>query len=188
MPKIRPALIDDAPAIASIYGPYVVETAISFEIEPPDAEEIARRIANCMTAYPWLVAECDGKVAGYAYAGRHGARAAYDWSAEVSIYLHPDHCRKGVGRALYRTLFRLLQRQGVHAVFAVITLPNDPSVALHHALGMEEIGVYAQAGFKFGEWRDVLTMGVTISGGEAPLGPVTPFPRLDLLSEDFERA
>ncbi|OAI30856.1 hypothetical protein A1351_00550 [Methylosinus sp. R-45379] len=186
MPTIRPARPEDAPAIAAVYAPFVSETAISFEITPPDAEEMSRRMTACMAVYPWLVAEDGGRIAGYAYAGRYSGRAAYDWAVEVTVYLHPDYHRKHVGRHLYQTLFAILRRQGVHSVFAIITLPNDASVGLHRASGMREIGIYREVGFKFGEWRDVLSMGMTLSDRALPIGPLIPFPQLTLDRQDFE--
>jgi len=186
MPTIRPARPEDAAAIAAVYAPYVSETAISFEITPPDAEEMSRRMTACMAVYPWLVAEDNGRIAGYAYAGRFSGRAAYNWAVEVTVYLHPDYHRKHVGRHLYQTLFGLLGLQGVHGLFAGITLPNDASVGFHRALGMREIGIYREVGFKFGEWRDVQWMGKTLSDRALPIGPLIPFPRLTLDRQDFE--
>lgn len=184
MPTIRPARREDAAAIAAIYAPYVRETAVSFETTPPDTEEMSRRIEACMAMYPWLVAVDDERISGYVYAGRYSGRAAYDWSAETTVYLHPDYHRKRIARRLYETLFGLLKRQGVHGLFAMITLPNEASVGLHRSLGMREIGVYREVGFKFGAWRDVLSMGMTLSD-HTPEKPLTPFPRLTLDERDF---
>ena len=138
-----------------------------------------------MATHPWLVADADGRVAGYAYAGRHQARAAYDWSAEVTVYLHPDYRRQGLGGRLYRTLFRLLRKQGFHCLFALIALPNEASVGLYAACGMREIGVYREVGFKFGQWRDVLSMGAVLSDERAPASPPIAFAELELSDGDF---
>ncbi|HWV12892.1 MAG TPA: arsinothricin resistance N-acetyltransferase ArsN1 family B [Sphingobium sp.] len=176
--SIRIGVEEDAPCVAAIYAPYVLNSVISFESVPPDAEEFRRRIAACLPDYPWLIAEFDGQVVGYAYAGPHSARAAYDWSANISVYLAADHHKRGIGRRLYDILVTLLRHQGYHSLFAGITLPNSASVALHTALGMNEVGIYKEVGFKFGEWHDVMWMGMAISPASAPSAPPTPFSAL----------
>jgi phosphinothricin acetyltransferase len=140
---------------AEIYSPYVRETAISFEDDPPDAEEMGRRIADTSTRYPWLAAESGGRVVGYAYASPHRVRAAYRWAADVAVYVEPGQQCRGIGRALYRALLELLTRQGVQVACAGITLPNQSSVRLHEALGFEPVGVYRRIGWKAGAWHDV---------------------------------
>jgi len=185
MPVIRAAKTGDAAAIAAIYAPFVAETVVSFELTAPDAGEIARRMAAGIATHPWLVAEDAGAVAGYAYAGRFNARAAYDWSAEVTIYLAPDYRRRGLGRRLYDALFRLLRRQGFHSLFALIALPNEASLGLHRACGMREIGVYREVGCKFGQWRDVLSMGMTLNEARAPARPPIAFADLDPCDDDL---
>jgi phosphinothricin acetyltransferase len=174
---IRPASPGDAAAIAAIYAPYVTNTAISFETTPPDAVEIAQRMTAYLATHPWLVADDGGRIAGYVYAGKHRGRAAYNWSAEVTAYLHSDYHRQGLGTRLYRMLFEILQRQGFHALFAQITLPNVASVALHRALGMTEVGIYREVGFKFGRWHDVMSMGMTLSPDNIPTVPPVQFAR-----------
>ena len=166
--RTRRAGPDDAAAIAAIYAPYVTDTVISFETEPPSAAEIARRIAEIGEKYPWLVAEDGGRIAGYVYASQHSARAAYGWSADVTIYLHPDYHRQGLGKRLYGILFGLLERQGFRSLYAGITLPNPASVALHRAMGMSEVGVYRNVGFKSGAWRDVAWLGFSFPNDRAP--------------------
>ena len=145
----------DAAACAAIYAPFVDGSAVSFEERPPTEAEMAERIAAYAERYQWLIAERDGAVAGFAYAAPHRARAAYRWSVEVSVYVHAEHRRRGVGRDLYDALLPLLQSQGLTLALAGITLPNDASVALHEAVGFEPIGVYRGIGFKAGAWRDV---------------------------------
>ncbi|MEV6872261.1 N-acetyltransferase family protein [Amycolatopsis sp. NPDC051128] len=149
---IRHATEHDAAACAALYAPYVTDTAISFETEPPDAAEMARRIAH---AHAWFVFEDDGHVAGFAYAHPFAERAAYQWSCETSIYLEPDRRRTGAGRALYETLFERLAGLGYRRAFAGMTLPNDASAGLHRALGFEPVGVYRRVGWKRGAWHDV---------------------------------
>lgn len=152
---IRAATYDDAEAVAAIYRPLVTETTISFEEEPPDAQEMARRIAHTTDSYPWLVARRDGAIAGYAYAHRHRERSAYRFSVEVSVYVAQEARGKGIARALYSELFARLSERGFHNAFAGIALPNDASVALHERSGFVKIGVFEEIGFKFGRWIDV---------------------------------
>jgi phosphinothricin acetyltransferase len=154
--EYRVATLDDARAIAEIYAPYVSDTAITFEIDPPpDADEIASRMRRIGAMYPWLVAAVDGEVAGYAYACENRSRAAYRWSVDAAVYLRASTHRKGIGRGLYERLFALLRAQGFVNAFAGITLPNAPSVGLHEAFGFRLIGVHQQVGWKLGAWRDV---------------------------------
>lgn len=152
---LRLATRKDAAGVVEIYGPIVASTPISFEIEPPDEQEIQRRIQKAEPAYPWLVCEYRGRVAGYAYASQHRARAAYQWSVDTSIYVHPDFRRCGIGRGLYVSLFQILAAQGYFNAYAGITLPNPGSVGLHEAAGFQAIGIYRKVGYKFGAWHDV---------------------------------
>ena len=146
----------DAAACASIYAPYVVESAVSFEEAAPTVPDFAARIARVQATHPWLVAEeDDGRVVGYAYASPHRKRAAYRWACDVAVYVDRAHQRRGVGRALYDALFEWLRRQGFHVAVAGITLPNEASVGLHTALGCEPVGTYRRIGWKSGAWRDV---------------------------------
>jgi phosphinothricin acetyltransferase len=170
----------DAAACAAIYAPFVRDTAVSFEEQPPTAEEFARRIERSSKRYPWLVAEADGAVAGYAYASAHRERAAYRWVAEVAVYIGERHRRQGVGRALYGALFPLLERQGIQAVYAGVTLPNESSVGLHEALGFQPVGVFGRIGWKRGSWHDVgwWQLDLVAVDGSPPAEPGAPV-RLD---------
>ena len=152
---IRLATDLDAAAIADIYAPFVESNATSFETEPPPAEEIRRRVRETTAAYPWLVCVCDDRVAGYAYATKHRARTAYQWSVETSVYVHESFRRAGVGRGLYTSLFAILAAQGFVNAYAGITLPNVHSVVLHESMGFLPIGVYRSIGYKTGAWHDV---------------------------------
>jgi L-amino acid N-acyltransferase YncA len=145
----------DAAACAAIYAPFVRDTVISLEELPPGRSEMEARVQRISRTHPWLIAEDAGEVTGFAYASPHRERAAYRWAADVSVYLDPRHHRRGIGSTLYRTLFALLVRQGVHVACAGVTLPNEPSVAMHEALGFKPIGVYRRIGFKAGAWWDV---------------------------------
>lgn len=153
---IRPADPDrDAAACAAIYAPSVESTPISFELEPPDAAEFARRIARYAATHQFLVAALDGAVVGYAYGCRWQERAAYDWAVEVSVYVDAAHQGEGCGRALYVELLDRLRVQGFRVAVAAITLPNPASVALHERLGFEPVGALRKVGWKVGAWHDV---------------------------------
>lgn len=152
---IRLATDRDAEAIAELYRPIVESTPISFETAAPDAAEIRRRLADTLPAYPWLVYEAGGRVGGYAYASRHRARAAYQWSVDVSIYIDAPLRRGGVGRGLYTSLFAVLAAQGFFSAYAGITLPNPASVGLHERVGFTPVGIYRNVGYKCGAWHDV---------------------------------
>ena len=146
---------DDAAACAAIYLPHVRDGVASLEEEPPSPGEMARRIAEVSTTHPWLVAERDGAVAGYAYATPHRSRAAYRWATDVTVYIDHEQQRRGVGRELYGALFDLLRSQGLRIACAGVTLPNEASVGLHEALGFIPVGIYHKVGWKFGAWHDV---------------------------------
>ncbi len=157
MPEIslRPAASDDAAAILDIYAPVVRDTAASFEVKPPSVTDMQARVQTILADYPWLVAERDGRILGYAYASRHRPRPAYQWVVETSIYVHPDARRQGLAARLYTALFDILQLQGLYKAYAVITLPGLSSVGLHESLGFRQFAVYKAVGFKLGAWRDV---------------------------------
>jgi L-amino acid N-acyltransferase YncA len=156
--KLRLATAADAPFVHAIYAPIVRDTFISFEIDPPPVDEIARRIASTLGKHPWLVFEDGDGVAGYAYASEHRERLAYQWSVDVSCYVHERTRRRGVASRLYRALFRILERQGFTNAFAGIALPNDASVGMHASVGFTEVGTYVNVGYKCGGWHDVVWM------------------------------
>ena len=152
---IRDAVAADAARCAEIYAPYVLETAISFETDPPPAHEMAERIAAAQRSHAWLVLEEDGEVVGYAYGGPFMSRAAYQWATAVSVYLAAGRRRSGGGRALYAALFDRLASRGHRTALAGIALPNDASEGLHRAMGFEPVGTYRRVGWKHGRWHDV---------------------------------
>lgn len=176
--RIRAATAADAAAIAAIYAPIVAHTPISFEEAPPAADEMARRIAETTRTHPWLVAEDDAGVAGYAYAARHRERAAYRWAADVSVYVAERARGLGVGAALYRALIAVLERQGFLRLYAGVVVPNAASEALHRAAGFAEIGTYRAVGYKLGRWHDVRWYGRSLDSVAVPREPI-PFPQLD---------
>ncbi|MDF8333572.1 arsinothricin resistance N-acetyltransferase ArsN1 family B [Novosphingobium cyanobacteriorum] len=152
---IRPATVEDAAACAAIYRPHVTDGWVSFELDPPDEAEMARRIADCGNSHAWLIAQCDGQVVGYAYGSAHRTRAAYASSCDVAIYVAAGQTGMGIGRALYGALLPMLKTKGFHAAFAGIALPNPASIAVHEAAGFKPVGVYREVGWKMGAWRDV---------------------------------
>jgi phosphinothricin acetyltransferase len=168
---IRLAEERDAEAIQRIYAPFVLQTAVSFEIEPPSADEMRSRIAATLARLPWLVCERQENVIGYAYASPHRARAAYGWSVDVTIYIHEEHRRHGVGRALYTSLLAALRLQGFYNAYAGVTLPNPGSVGLHEAMGFQPVGIYRDVGYKFGKWHDVGWWQLALRDRSAPAAP-----------------
>nr|WP_307718152.1 GNAT family N-acetyltransferase [Rhodococcus rhodnii] len=180
MIRIRDARATDAAACADVYRPYVVDTAITFEDVPPTDAEMGERITRAQHRHAWLVAEDDGgtdgggKIVGYAYAGPFKERVAYRWSCEVSVYLERGLRRTGAGRALYEALFARLEERGFLVAVAVITVPNEPSIGLHTALGFEPVGTFRRIGFKHGEWRDVEWMQRPLGAGPGSPTPAAP--------------
>ena len=172
---IRPATETDAAQIAAIYAPFVRDSHTSFESEPPDAAEIARRIANTQRTHPYLVFDRDGEVLGYAYATPYRPRAAYQWGAETTVYVKEGLRRSGVGRRLYSSLFAVLAHQGFRMAYAAIALPNPASIGLHEALGFEPLGAYRAAGYKLGAWHDVGWWQRCIAPLDADPVPPLPF-------------
>jgi phosphinothricin acetyltransferase len=167
---IRLATAADAAPIQAIYAPYVRETVVSFELEPPSVDKMANRIRKTLT---WLVREdAQGSVVGYAYASKHRERAAYQWSVDVTVYIDPAFHRKGVGRGLYTALFGLLRLQGFYNAYAGITQPNEASVGLHTAMGFQPVGVYRSVGYKFGQWHDVTWLSLRLQPlADSPAAP-----------------
>lgn len=152
---IRQAKTADAEAMLAIYRPIVLQTAISFELEPPSLEAFKSRIEKALAAYLWLVAEVDGRTAGYAYGTSHRAREAYKYAVETSAYVHPDYYRRGIGLALYEALLPNLAKIGYCNAYAAVALPNEASIALHERAGFRYIGTFPSVGRKFGRWHDV---------------------------------
>ncbi|HEV2888710.1 MAG TPA: GNAT family N-acetyltransferase [Jatrophihabitans sp.] len=154
-PLIRDAAETDAARCAAIYAPYVTETAISFETDPPTPQEMAQRISTAVGSHAWLVLEDSGRVVGFAYGAPFAPRAGYRWSCQVSVYLEHGRRRTGGGRALYDALITRLAERGFRTVLAGMTLPNDASEGLHRAMGFEPVGTYRRIGYKHGSWHDV---------------------------------
>jgi L-amino acid N-acyltransferase YncA len=153
---LRDAVPADAAAIAAIYNHYVLHTTVTFEDDPIAAADIVQRMDSVRAAsLPWVVAERDGVLLGYAYATKWKDRIGYRFSVESSVYLASDVSGQGIGSALYGALMPLLLARGVHAVIGGIALPNDASIALHEKFGMTQVAHFRETGFKFDRWIDV---------------------------------
>jgi L-amino acid N-acyltransferase YncA len=152
---IRSVIPDDAGQIAAIYNRYVENTVVSFEEQAVSASQMKVRVARGLSPGPWLVAESDGEILGFAYASPWNPRHAYRLTVETTIYVAPEHVRHGVGAALYGALIDRLRARALHCANGVIALPNPPSVALHEKLGYVKIGELCEVGRKFGRWVNV---------------------------------
>jgi len=170
---VRAATADgDARACAAVYAPYVTDTAVTFESQPPTAAEMAERIAAAAHRHAWLVLEDNGRVVGFAYAGPYKLRPAYRWACEVSVYLERGRRRTGGGRLLYEALLARLAERGFRTAVAGMTLPNDASAGLHRALGFKVVGTYRRIGWKHGRWHHVAWVQRALGDDEnAPVEP-----------------
>lgn len=153
--KIRSAKINDGGQITEIYNYYIHQTHHTFETEPITSIEMQNRIEDITKDYPFLVAEEDGEILGYAYSTKYKTRQAYRHSVEVSVYVKNDCKRKKIGKSLYRELLNILSGTDVHAIIAGIALPNEASIKLHEDFGFEKVAHFREVGFKFGKWIDV---------------------------------
>jgi phosphinothricin acetyltransferase len=151
----RQATLDDAAPLLEIYRPIVLNTTISFELELPTLKQFQERILKALDGWEWLVAECDGRLVGYAYGTSHRSRGAYQYAVETSAYVHPDYHRRGIGLNLYQKLLPKLASKGYCNAYAGIALPNEASITLHKRAGFRFIGNFPLIGRKFGRWHDV---------------------------------
>lgn len=182
--QIRLAAIEDAESILAIYTPYVRESVITFEYEVPTLDEMRRRIADTLKDYPYIVAILENRVIGYAYAHRQRERAAYQWNAELSVYLDGDSQGRGIGKTLYTCLMELLKLQRIVNVYGAVTLPNPASERLHESLGFRRLGNYVNTGYKMGKWLDVVWFETAINDYPANPEPFVPFPQVEKTSVD----
>ena len=175
---IRIAVPEDAAAIHAIYTPHVLQGMATFETELPGEATMRERLVARLQHYPWIVWEEQGRLLAYAYASRFRERAAYDWIAETSIYVHEDAQRRGIARRLYGVLLDGMRLQGINQAVGVITMPGVASVSMHESMGFTPTGIWRKAGYKLGQWWDV---GVWQKELQAPVVPppaVIPFERL----------
>jgi phosphinothricin acetyltransferase len=184
---IRMAVDRDTPEILEIYAPYILNSTVSFETVLPTPEEFNIRIRHIQKVLPWLVCEFNGKIAGYAYAADHRSRTAYQWTKELSVYVHDQFRKYGTGTALYVTLMELLRMQGVMNCLAGITLPNDASKKFHERLGFRNVGTYRNIGFKFGRFCDVGWWELFIGDSDNTPGEIVPVEEI-VNSAGFEKA
>lgn len=183
--KIRAASENDAKDILEIYAPYVKETAITFEYDVPDPAEFAGRIRTTLQKYPYIVVEKDGKLLGYAYAGSFVGRAAYDWAAEVTIYLKKDMRKMGLGKKLYQALEKICRAQNITNLYACIGCPETEdeyltknSMQFHAHMGYALIGEFHKCGYKFGRWYNMVWMEKIIGTHDSVPGNLISFPEL----------
>lgn len=162
MISLRVARKEDAEGILAIYSPFVKNTTVSFEYEVSDVSNYATKIEELLINFPWLIAEADGVIVGYAYASKHRDRPGYAWSAESSIYVHDDFMRKGIATVLYNALFEILAAQNFINLYAGIAQPNEGSTMFHVKMGFTPVGVYKKVGYKNGNWVDVVWLHRTL--------------------------
>jgi len=167
--NIRLARPSDAATLLAIYAPYVENTAITFEYEVPTIEDFANRIEKTLEKYPYLVAEEDGLILGYAYASTYYARAAYDWAVELSVYASQDARGKGVGSKLYDELEDLLDQMGYVHFLACISQPNEASLALHRKRGYQQVAHFPKIGYKFNRWHDIVWLQKSLEKDVRPI-------------------
>lgn len=153
---IRDARPEDAPELAAIYAWYVRETAISFELVPPTAAEMQERLEHITRSYPWLVLEEDGRILGYAYAGRYRSREAYRYTTELAVYLDRNARGRGLGPVLTTALLERLRTMDFYTALACITCGNERSIAMVEKLGFERVGIAKNVGRKFGQWLSIV--------------------------------
>ena len=185
--RYRLATVADVPAMLAIYAPYVRETAYSFEYEVPTQEIFGGRLTDIGASFPWLVCEdaVSGEILGYAYAAAAFERAAYMWDADLSVYLAPAAHRRGIGRTFYALLESILDQQGYHNIYALVSGANKTSIAFHDAVGYHLMCVMPQTGFKFGAWHDMYWFHKRLSPPIEPQHPPIPFTS-DMLARAME--
>ncbi|HEM6238366.1 TPA: N-acetyltransferase [Streptococcus suis] len=164
MINIRSAQKEDAAGLVAIYAPYVEDTSITFETEVPTVADFASRIEKTLEKFPYLVAEKEGQVVGYAYASTYYARAAYDWTVELSVYVSKLARGKGIGSLLYDAIEEDLKVRGFKNFLACIALPNPASLALHKKRGYEQVAHFKNVGYKFDTWHDIVWLQKSLVG------------------------
>lgn len=172
--KIRLAQKEDVQDILNIYAPYIINSTATFEYEVPSLKDFTSRFERITNEFPWLVCEADGEVVGYAYAERAFERAAYQWNADLAVYIGPKYQRMGIAKRFYECLEKFLVLQGYYNVYTAVTGLNDASIRFHHSIGYEKFANFMNSGYKSGEWLDVIWFEKRL--GEYQLDPKVPCP------------
>jgi phosphinothricin acetyltransferase len=170
---IRFATKADVAAILNIYRPYILTTAYTFEYDVPSLEDFTKRFETISGEFPWLVWEENGEILGYAYGERAFVRAAYQWDADLAIYLRQDVLGKGIGKALYGVVEEILRRQGYFVAYGIVTTANAGSCAFHEAMGYEKAAEFHRCGFKFGQWHGTVWYEKRLRNGLPQVPPVS---------------
>jgi len=184
--SIRTASVDDAKELLEIYSPYVEKTAITFEYDVPDLQEFTDRISKTLQKYPYIVAEQEGEILGYAYAGAFKGRAAYDWAVEMTIYLKENRRKTGLGKRLYQVMEQICKAQNIISLYACIGCPEIEdqhltmnSVQFHSHMGYRIVGEFHKCGYKFGQWYNMVWMEKIIGSHDPVPAPLISFPDLN---------
>jgi len=177
---IRVATKEDAAGMLDIYTPFILNSGVTQETDVPSVEDFQQRIISNLAERPWLVCEIDHEIAGYAYAGKHRDRKGYQWCTEPSVYISEKHFGVGVAHALYTALFDILKIQGYVNAYAVITLPNDRSIAFHKKFGFAYLTTYEKIGYKLGQWHDVGWMQYEVNLHKENPGDPIKFENIDI--------
>ncbi|HEX6168869.1 MAG TPA: GNAT family N-acetyltransferase [Chitinophagaceae bacterium] len=177
--NIRIATKEDAAGMLEIYAPFILDSGITQETELPSVEDFQIRIISNLEERPWLACEINNEIAGYAYAGKHRERKGYQWCTEPSVYISEKFFGLGVAHALYTALFDILKIQGYVNAYAVITLPNDRSIAFHKKFGFEYLTTYKKIGYKLEQWHDVGWMQYEVNPHKENPGDPIKFPKID---------
>lgn len=185
MKRIRIAKKEDGAEILNIYRPYIENTVISFEIISPTLEEFEQRIEDTIDMFPYLVYEEDGKIIGFAYAGKHGVRQSYLYSVTVSVYIHENHHGKGIGKELYNTLFEILTEQGYYTAFSAVTAENTKSVKFHESFGFEQAGYFKKAGYKLKKWLDLVWLQKQLNDYNGEVGRIKMMEEIDFIQKEL---
>lgn len=180
---IRPIQISDSVQVLEIYRPYIENTNITFEYTVPELSDWQKRIIDYKNQFPWLIAESNGEILGYAYAAKHRDRIAYSWCCESSVYLSDNAQGKGLAKILYQKLFEILKLQGYINVYAILTSPNPKSEKFHESFGFNDVGRFYKAGFKFDEWHNTRWMQLHLNEHKIPPGEIIPFSEIEQSDE-----
>lgn len=181
----------DTAEILEIYAPYIENTTVTFEYDVPPLKEFEKRILEISEDYPYIVCELEGRIVGYAYANKNMERAAYGWNVALSVYIHNEYLRYGIGRKLYSMLIEILKLQNIINVYGVVTSPNENSERFHENLGFKKLGIFHNTGYKFDRWIDVIWYEKAILPYIIPPVPVKSIKEIDkriiekILKEEF---